>query len=178
MYGTVEQVEDGRWQLRFERTLPHPPEKVWRALTEPEHLAHWFPTTIEGERAAGAPLRFSFPLGEAEPFDGKMLAFEPPTLMELLWGTDVVRLELRAVDGGTALTLLDTLDERGKAARDGAGWHTCLDALAADLDGDADAREALASSRWREVHPHYVERFGPEAATIGPPAGFDATARP
>jgi hypothetical protein len=25
---------------------------------------------------------------------------------------------------------------------------------------------------WHEVHPHYVERFGPEAATIGPPEGM------
>jgi hypothetical protein len=26
-------------------------------------------------------------------------------------------------------------------------------------------------SRWSQVHPHYVESFGPEAATIGPPEG-------
>ncbi len=25
--------------------------------------------------------------------------------------------------------------------------------------------------RWREVHPRYVERFGPEASTNGPPEG-------
>jgi len=25
--------------------------------------------------------------------------------------------------------LLDTIDELGKAARDGAGWHACLDVL-------------------------------------------------
>ncbi|MCW2567279.1 MAG: hypothetical protein JWN54_1376, partial [Mycobacterium sp.] len=40
----------GRWQLRFTRRLPHPPQKVWRALTEPEHLAAWFPTEIRGDR--------------------------------------------------------------------------------------------------------------------------------
>ena len=40
--GRLEQLEDGRWRLRFTRTLEHPPEKVWRAITEPEHLAHWF----------------------------------------------------------------------------------------------------------------------------------------
>ena len=43
-----------RFQLRFTRKLPHPPEKVWRALTEPKHLAAWFPTDVEGERAPGA----------------------------------------------------------------------------------------------------------------------------
>jgi hypothetical protein len=25
---------------------------------------------------------------------------------------------------------------------------------------------------WRDLQPHYVERFGPEAATIGPPEGL------
>jgi len=33
MYGMLERLEDGRWQLRFTRTLPHPQEKVWRAVT-------------------------------------------------------------------------------------------------------------------------------------------------
>jgi uncharacterized protein YndB with AHSA1/START domain len=168
MYGTMQQLEDGHWQLRFTRTLPHPQAKVWRAITEPEHLAQWFPTTIEGDRAAGALLRFTFPGGHAPPFEGEMLAFEPESLMELQWGTDIVRIELRPVPEGTELTLLDTLEERGKGARDGAGWHTCLEALEAALGGESDSRGRL--DRWSDVHSRYVERFGPEAATIGPPA--------
>jgi uncharacterized protein YndB with AHSA1/START domain len=171
MYGTLEELDDGRSQLRFTRTLAHPQEVVWRAITEPEQLARWFPTTIEGERAAGASLRFSFPGGEAPPFEGEMLAFEPPSLMELRWGPDIVRIELRPTGGGTELTLLDTLDERGKAARDGAGWHTCLDSLEAALSDDPDARDRMGA--WQDVHEHYVESFGPEAATIGPPEGFE-----
>jgi uncharacterized protein YndB with AHSA1/START domain len=173
MYGTLEQTEDGRARLRFTRELDHPIEKVWRAITEPEHLAHWFPTTIEGERAAGASLRFDFPQGQAPAFEGEMLAFEPPSLLELRWGTDIVRLELQPSGDGTLLTLLDTLDERGKAARDGAGWHTCLDALAAHLRGEASSRDSMSGSSWKDVHPRYVESFGPEAATIGPPEGFE-----
>ncbi|MBO0686776.1 MAG: SRPBCC family protein [Candidatus Dormibacteraeota bacterium] len=171
MYGSLERPAAGGWQLRFSRTLPHPPERVWRAITEPEHLAHWFPTTIEGERSAGARLRFSFPGAQAPPFDGEMLAFEPPSVMELRWGPDVLRLELRPVERGTVLTLLHTLDQRGKAARDAAGWHVCLDGLAAHLDGEPEARESM--SQWKDVHPRYVESFGPEAATVGPPEGFE-----
>jgi uncharacterized protein YndB with AHSA1/START domain len=166
MYGTVNQLDDGRWQLRFTRTLAHPQAKVWRAITEPGHLAGWFPTTIEGDRAAGAPLRFAFPDDQFPAMDGEMLAFEPESVIEFAWGPDVIRLELRAVEEGTELTLLDTLEERGKAARDGAGWHACLATLEGSLDGDA-GRELM--SVWSEVHPHYVEAFGPEAATIGPP---------
>src|SRR5258708_769370 len=124
MYGAIDQLDDGRRQLRFTRTLAHAPEKGWPALTEPETLAHWLPTTIEGERAAGGRLRSAFPGGEAPPFDGEMLAYEPPRLLELRWGNDILRLELRpTAEGATVLTLLDTLDDRGKGARDGAGWH-------------------------------------------------------
>lgn len=170
-YGALDQLEDGRFRLRFTRALAQPVETVWRAITEPEHLAHWFPTTIEGERATGAALRYSFAGGEAPPFDGEMLAYQPPSLMEIRWGTDVVRIELRPTADGTELTLLDVLDERGKAARDGAGWHTCLDSLEAELRGDTDPRGQM--SNWNAVHPRYVESFGPEASTIGPPDGFE-----
>ena len=167
MYGTVQRLPDGRWQLRFTRALPHTQGKVWRAITQPEHLSKWFPTTIEGDRVAGASLRFSFPGGQAAPMDGEMLAFERESVMELGWGPDVIRIELRPLPGGTELTLLDTLEERGKAARDGAGWHVKLDALEAALHGEPDSRDQMAA--WDDVHAHYVQSFGPEAATIGPP---------
>jgi uncharacterized protein YndB with AHSA1/START domain len=171
MYGTLEQLDDGRWQLRFTRILRHPVDTVWRAISEPEHLAHWFPTTIEGDRIAGAPLRFSFPDEEWPAFDGEMIACEPPSLMEVRWGPDIIRLELRPIPEGTELTLLDTLEELGKAARDGAGWHTCLDALQGILDGAEEPREAMGA--WSEVHDRYAEEFGPQAAAIGPPEGVE-----
>lgn len=57
-----------RWKLSFTRRLPHPPTKVWRAVTEAEHLAAWFPQQIVGERRAGARLQFVGEMGD--PFDG------------------------------------------------------------------------------------------------------------
>lgn len=169
-YGTVDQIEGDRWRLRFTRTLTHPQSKVWRAITEPEHLEQWFPTTIDGDRVAGAALRFTFPNDIAPPMDGVMVAYEPESLMELAWGPDIIRIELRPVSEGTLLTLLDTFEERGKAARDGAGWHACLASLEAALDEDETVREHM--DVWHEVHPHYVESFGPDGATIGPPEGM------
>lgn len=158
---------DGRWQLRFTRTLPHPPEKVWRALTEPEDLAAWFPTTIEGKRAAGAALRFVFPHGEGPTLTGEIITYEPPTLLEYRWGEDTLRFEVRADGEGSVLTFLNTFGPLGRAARDAAGWHVCLDLLGNHLTGeDRDPR----SVQWEPVHTRYVERFGPDAATIGPPA--------
>jgi uncharacterized protein YndB with AHSA1/START domain len=166
--GQLEQVGD-RWQLRFVRSLPHPPEKVWRALTEPEHLEAWFPTEIIGDRAAGAPLKFEFRNNEGPTFDGEMLAYDPPKRLEFRWGPDTLRFELEPDGDGCTLTLVDVLEELGKAARDGAGWHVCLEALRRHLDGDAEARKQM--ERWNEVHPAYVARFGPDAASIGPPEG-------
>jgi len=120
MDGVLERVDD-RSVLRFRRELPHPREKVWRALTEPSHLVSWFPTSIEGERAAGAPLRFSFPAGEGDDFDGEMIAYEPPALLEFRCGTDTLRFELEESGSNTVLVFTDAFDEVGKAARDAAG---------------------------------------------------------
>jgi uncharacterized protein YndB with AHSA1/START domain len=168
--GALERHED-KVLLCFRRRLAHPPEKVWRALVEPEHLAGWFPTTIDGERVAGARLRFRHRDDLAPPFDGEMLAFEPPSLLELRWGGDVLRFELEADGDGTLLVFTDTLEELGKAARDGAGWHECLERLAYELAGQAAPWGS--ADRWRQVHPEYVDRLGPEAAAIGPPEEWE-----
>ena len=170
--GTLEQA-GGRWRLRFIRPLAHPPEQVWRAITEPEHLRAWFPQRITGDWVVGGTLKFSDPEGRGPDFDGQVLACVPPSLLEFRWGTDVIRLEVEPADGGSTLTLLDTIDELGKAARDGAGWHECLDHLAADLDGQPPAP---AGQRWLAVHPGYVESFGPEGSAIGPPPRQDPRA--
>jgi uncharacterized protein YndB with AHSA1/START domain len=159
-------TRDGRYELRFERALDHPVARVWQAITSPEGLAAWFPFDVEGERRTGAPLRFVFREGEADDFAGEMVEFTPQSAMELRWdGDETVRLEVEAAGASACvLRLINRFDEIGKAARDAAGWHTCLDHLEASLTGGT-----VSEDRWSELHPAYVERFGPEAATIGPP---------
>ena len=134
----------------------------------------WFPDEMVGERRAGAPLEF---ISEQmnETYAGEMLVYEPQSVMELQWGpTNKLRVEVQPDGDGTVLTLVETLGELGEAARDGAGWHECLVRLEADLDGGRDLPGW--GEVWKEVHPTYVEHFGPEAATIGPPEGWDPTA--
>jgi hypothetical protein len=96
-----------------------------------------------------------------------MLVFDPPHRMELRWGDDVLRFDLREEGEGTVLELTDTTGELGKAARDGAGWHECLDRLPEAITG-ADPAFGWGE-RWKEVHPRYEAEFGAEASTIGPP---------
>jgi uncharacterized protein YndB with AHSA1/START domain len=165
---------DGSPRLRFQRRLPHPPDKVWRALIEPEHLRVWFPTDIEGERKHGAPLRFVFRDGEGPPIDGEMIAYDPPARLKMRWGDgETLRFDLQFDGDATLLTFVNRLHDVGKAARDAAGWHSSFDVLAYHLDGRQPPWTPV--ERWRQVHEYYVERFGPEAATIGPPQS-DASA--
>jgi uncharacterized protein YndB with AHSA1/START domain len=175
-FGTLETIDD-QYQVRFVRTLPHPPAKVWQALTEPEHLDAWFPTTIEGERRAGAELRFSFREHDLPSFEGRMITCDPPSVLELDWGPDRLRFELAPDAGGTAtvLTLTDLIDsaEQGKAARDSAGWHLKLDQLAYVVDhlGDGTAPPS-DTDQWEAVNQRYVERFPAAASTVGPPQAY------
>lgn len=115
----------------------------------------------------GAPLAFSFTAPALPRMSGRMLAFEPPKLLEFVWDDETLRFELTAHESGTLLGFTATFGEVGKAARDAAGWHVCLDRLSAATDGRD--YPGAGQEQWRAVHPHYVAAFGPEAATIGPP---------
>lgn len=162
-------IDNGRAVVRYVRRLPQPPSTVWQAITEEQHLTAWFPTTIDGERAAGAALTFRFADVDVPPMTGTMLTFDPPSTMEFSWGDDGVRFEVApGDDAGTVLTLVVTMAEIGKAARDAAGWHGCLDNLTLDVAGDR-VESAGHPDRWRRLNDAYAERFGPEAATVGPP---------
>ena len=165
MNGELEQAGD-RWRLRFSRTLAHHPQKVWEAITQPEHLKTWFPQEIVGDWKQGSGLQFKSAHADAN-FDGEVIAVDPPKLLEFKWGTDILRFEIKPSGSGSILTLLDTFDEMGKAARDAAGWHVCLDSLERTLD--AKPSDGSPGEDWNEVHSDYVKAFGPDASAIGPP---------
>ena len=157
--------------LEYRRRFDHAPENVWRALTEPDRLAAWFPTTIDGERNAGAELTFRFEHLDLAPMHGQMLRFEPPSLLEFTWGGDRLRFALEPDGDGTAMTFTVTLDELGKATRDGAGWHQSLEALERALAGQPGRQDDTA--HWRELRDVYAERFGADASVLGPPQEWE-----
>src|SRR5437870_2174654 len=134
-HGTLEKLDDETARITFVRELRHPVDKVWRAVTEPDQLTAWFPSTIDGERKAGAPLKFVFPFPDAPTMEGTMRVCDPPSVIEFAWGEDILRIELEPIEGGTRLTLTDTFSEYAKAARDAGGWHACLDNLTHAIDG-------------------------------------------
>lgn len=138
--GTVRKLDDGRFALRFERRYPHPVAKVWRALTEAGELREWFVEILDYERSRltfepGADLAFVTSSG-ASAGSGRVVACEPPTLLEYTWDTETLRFEL-AEDGPAATVLVFTniVDDRDTAAAVEPGWGTGLDRLGARLDG-------------------------------------------
>src|SRR6266550_3193745 len=84
--GKLIETEDGVG-VRFERRLAHPPERVWRAVTEQAELAKWFPARpeVEGERQVGAKLRFVYPKGEAPTEHGEIVELDEPRLFAFTW---------------------------------------------------------------------------------------------
>jgi uncharacterized protein YndB with AHSA1/START domain len=178
------QDQQGRAVLRFERRLSHPPERVWKALTEPGELFSWHPTPFELEPQVGGKVAY-LPGGDVPQMsDGEVIEYDPPRALGYTWDEDQLRWELRAVDEGCLLILTHTFDDRFKAARDAAGWHLCLDAMASLLDGTPNELRALSERRtegadrhpdtggppeWRELNRAYEQRFGIAADEATPP---------
>jgi uncharacterized protein YndB with AHSA1/START domain len=166
---TSYELIDGRPALRFERRVAHPVTAVWSALTEDTELVRWFPSTITGELRPGGRLSFSFPEHPDVPdMDGDVTAFDPPSELGFFWGEDHLRFELEPAAEGAETDLRFTvlLGTADKAARDGAGWHTCLARLEASLDGADDGALKALDGGWREHYEEYARRGFPAAAPI------------
>ena len=168
MYGSYDTIED-QPTLTFERRLSHPVDRVWRAITERDELAHWFPSkVVVDELAPGAEMTFEFedmPLDAPSAMTGRVTGFDPPRLFAFTWGPpgheDHLRFELEPAGAeGCTLSLTVRLGARDKAARDAAGWHVCLDRLEQAL-GDQGV-----GGEWRGYYDEYQRRGVPDGAPI------------
>ncbi|MCO1654721.1 SRPBCC family protein [Pseudonocardia humida] len=145
------ETRDGRSVLRMRRRLAHPPEKVWKALIEPERLAEWFPSTMDPELRVGGRVEFGFgtPGTVTELEEGRVIAYT--------WDTDHLHWEVRPDGDGSLLLLTHTFDDRPGAASFAAGWHTCVEGmdllLSGGSAGDVDVDD-------RALHEQYVRELG------------------
>ncbi len=165
--GSYEQV-GGRPVVSFERTFPHPPAAVWEAVTDPAQLQKWFPTTVEfAELRPGATIDFQFAQDAYPPMTGEVREVDEPRRLVFTWGDDVLTFELSEEHDGEACRLAFSvvLDDAGKAARDSAGWESCLDMLALATAGETAERPA-GSGAWEEYYEHYRAAGLPATAEI------------
>lgn len=123
-----------RWTLVLTRQLRHPIDKVWEAVCDPEQLAVWSPFSASRrlDEIGEVDLRM---IPDGTPMPSHVLVVEPPHLLEHTWDVDVVRWQLEENDRGTLLVLRHTLDDRGIVPQVAAGWHVCLNAAEAMLEG-------------------------------------------
>jgi len=172
--GDADLRPDGdRWTLVFVRELRHPPELVWKALTEPSQLKEWAPFDADRDlgRTGDATLTMEGE-GGPEPMTASVRQARPPALLEYTWGTDLLRWELEPIPTGTRLTLRHTLEDRSWASKVVAGWHICLDVAEGFLDGRPIGRIVGDEARrygWERLHDLYAKRLGLESSGEAPP---------
>jgi uncharacterized protein YndB with AHSA1/START domain len=102
--------------ISFELDLPHPPEKVWRALTEPALLAQWLLPVTGLELEAGAAFTFQAPPRPEVGWDGsvncRLVEIEARRKLSYEWVVDsidtVVTFTLTATASGTRLSLVQS----------------------------------------------------------------------
>ena len=115
-----------------EREIDHPPERIWRALTQPHLIAEWL---MSNNFSAGVGDRFSLDASWGR-VDCEVLTVEPERVLAYRWGDDdldsVVTWTLEPTRSGTLLRLEQTGFRHDQpryfhGAR--SGWPNYLDQL-------------------------------------------------
>ena len=170
--------EGGKWTLILTRELRHSPEKVWQALTDPEHLREWAPFEADGSLGAvGARVKLTT-VGAPAPRVTETIVkrADAPKALEYTWGDFDIRWELQPLAGGTRLTLWTNIGQRF-ISMGAAGWHICFDVLDRLLAGQPIGRivgpEAMKVG-WQRLNAEYAKQFGVETPDWPPKAAQEA----
>jgi hypothetical protein len=156
-----------KWTLILTRELRHAPEKVWRALTEPEHLREWAPFEAEGSLTTlGTTVKLTW-VGTGQVTEVRVTLVDAPEVLE--YGD--IRWELDPFGSGTRLRLWHSIDRRF-IAWGAAGWHICFDVLDRLLGGAPIGRiagaDAMKFSAWQRLTAEYAKQFGVETPNSAP----------
>jgi uncharacterized protein YndB with AHSA1/START domain len=165
-HGAQVQKSGEKWTLILVRELRHPPEKVWRAITDPAHLREWAPFDADGSlAAAGSKVKLTT-VGMPKPTVSETIVTraDAPSVLEYNWGENNMRWELEAQGSGTRLRLWHNIDRRF-ISMGAAGWHICLYVLDHLIRGTPIGRAVAGEAMklgWRRLNAEYAEQFGME----------------
>lgn len=142
--GAVIELPNGDTQVRFERQLNHPVERVWQALTDPADLQSWFPGMNFDPRPGGRyEIWFSDACEGPAHATGTIAEFDPPHALTI----GSMRYELSPTEDGCLLVFTDIVnfddprENRTILLLVLGGWHKYLDVLEFALEGGrADPR--------------------------------------
>jgi uncharacterized protein YndB with AHSA1/START domain len=146
----------GPSEVRLVRILPGPIERIWEYLTDPEKRARWF-AGGPMEQRVGGKMRLEFchkniAPGETPPeeyaktheggrgFDGTVTRCEPPRLLAFTFGSEgeseaIFQLTPQGKDVLLVLTHRSSGGDLPYMHEFGAGWHTHVAQLIAQLEG-------------------------------------------
>jgi uncharacterized protein YndB with AHSA1/START domain len=157
--GSVE-TRDGRHVLRFERTLEHPIERVWAALTEPDELMGWLGSVdIDPVLGGSVELRWlnTDEHGNSAVLHGTITAFEAPSVLEI--DSDIhglLRWQLAAEGTACRLVFTSSIPAPNEYLPSLlSGWHSHLDFLADSLDGRPVDWPNWPFDHWRALNERY-----------------------
>ncbi|GAB3130537.1 SRPBCC domain-containing protein [Tsukamurella serpentis] len=134
--------------IELDQFYRHPPERVWRALTEPAVLEQWLLQSVGYSAEVGTNFMFVVPTDRPAEIAGEVLECEPVSRLTWNW-RDMrsgaprqwpVTWSLHRHARGTRLVLVqsgfDIDDRRQKMARSGMSrnWRTTLARLGDVLD--------------------------------------------
>jgi uncharacterized protein YndB with AHSA1/START domain len=153
--------------LRFERRLLESIDVVWKAVTDPVEMRSWFPTRIEmDEWKVGAAMIHHFDEHDVGPLSGTVLEWDPPHRVSFTWDVDTITFELTPEpEGGTLFVLTEQLSA-AHAARNAAGWESCLDRLQFQRETET------WTNRFDRYSGIFEPILGPQE---GPPETFDVS---
>ena len=165
-HGVTLEKKGESWTLVLVRDLAHPPEKVWRALTDPDEIREWAPFDADrnlGSVGTATLTTVGSPTPHVTPAQIKRA--DPPRSLEFTWGGQDIRWQLEPSAKGTRLTLWHNID-RNFIAMGAAGWHLCIDVMDRFIDGHPIGRivgpDALKFDGWHRLHEEYAKQFGVE----------------
>ncbi len=153
---------NGRPIVRVVRRLNHDASRVWRALTDEDELAVWYPTRVRINPVAGGTITFAFPGGE--PFAGEVLDAQPPELLVFTTREDVLHWALRADGDATELTLDNHVADLPHAPYTAAGFDISFDQLATLLDAGPGAVTRTEMPPPDDLVARYSQSFARPAA--------------
>lgn len=138
-----------RFEIGFERVYPHPPQKVWDALTDPAALGEWLMRTdFVAEQGRDFTMWCDDGEGGTDTYRCRVLELRPPARMVWSWvlegheveGATRVAFRLEPVADGTRLTISHSGDrDPDTIERFRGGWPVKLDGLE-DVLGPAQGR--------------------------------------
>ena len=162
--------DEGRTTITFKRSLNHPIDRVWLAITDAGELAQWLPMlkTLELKEGGDVILDFSggdCPPDELNPEDidhCKVVTFDPPHLIEYIGPTGGLRFELNPRGDQSELTMTATNHpDRGIIYSIVCGWHYYADCLVWQLDGVPFNNEGHMDKTTTKIYQYYIDEKVP-----------------